>query len=40
MKEKIKKILKKVPILLILLIIYIYLLAIDAVPDNIVAFEG
>lgn len=40
MKIKAKKILNKIPIFLILLIIYIYALAIDNLPENLVVFEG
>lgn len=40
MKTKVTKQLKIVPIILILLIMYIYALAIDNVPNNMVVFEG
>ena len=35
-----KKILKKTILLSILIIIYIYIIAIDAIPNQIVIFEG
>ena len=35
-----KKILKMTSIILVLLLIYIYMLAIDAIPSNITRFQG